>query len=37
VHHNPFSYVDGDIHEVKQYDIDYISIWKIKVNEIRYW
>jgi hypothetical protein len=45
VHHNPFSYIDGDIHEVKQYDIDYISTWEIKelihdlryVNEIRCW
>jgi hypothetical protein len=45
VHHDPFSYVGGDIHEVKQYDIDYISTWEIKehvhdlgyVNEIRCW
>jgi hypothetical protein len=45
VHHDPFSYVGGDIHEIKQYDIDYISTWEIKklvhdlgyVNKIRCW
>ena len=43
--HDPFSYIDGDIHEVKQYDINYIGTWEIKelvhdlgyVNEIRCW
>ena len=43
MHYDPFSYIDGDIHEVKQYDINYISTWEIKelvhdlgyVNEIR--
>jgi hypothetical protein len=28
VYYDPFSYVGGDIHEVKQYDIDYISTWE---------
>ena len=45
MHYDPFSYIDGDIHEVKQYDINYISTWEIKelvhdlgyVNEIRCW
>ena len=45
MHHDPFSYVGGGIHEVKQYDNDYISTWEIielvhdlgYVNEIRCW
>jgi hypothetical protein len=45
VRHNPFTYIDGDIHEVNGYDVDYLSLWEIKelvrdlgyVNDIKCW
>jgi hypothetical protein len=45
MHHNPFMYVGGDVHQVNGYDIDYLSLWKVKdivrdfgyVNDIRCW
>ena len=45
MHHNPFTYVGGDLHQVNGYDIDYLSLWEIKelvhdlgyMNDIRCW
>jgi hypothetical protein len=28
--HVPFSYVDGDVHDVPGYDIDFFSMWELK-------
>jgi hypothetical protein len=30
VRHNPFTYINGDIQQVNGYDVDYLSLWKIK-------
>jgi hypothetical protein len=46
VQHNlGFTYVGGLIDEVKDYDVDYLSVWEIEdlvrdlgyVNDLRYW
>jgi hypothetical protein len=45
VRHNPFTYIGGDIQQVNGYDVDYLSLWKIKelvhdlgyVNDIKCW
>ena len=45
VHHAPFIYVDGDVHDVLEYDIDFFSMWKLKelirdfgyVNDFKCW
>ena len=37
--HTPFSYVDGDIHDVPGYDVDFFNKWELKelVNDFKYW
>jgi hypothetical protein len=45
MHHMPFSYIGGDIHEVTGYDVDFFSMWKVKelvrdlgyLNDVRCW
>ena len=45
MHHTPFTYIGGDINQVNEYDIDYLSLWEVKelvcdleyVNDIRCW
>jgi hypothetical protein len=45
VRHAPFSYVDGDVHDVLGYDIDFFSMWELKelvwdfgyVNDFKCW
>jgi hypothetical protein len=28
--HVPFSYVDGDVHDVPGYDVQFFTMWKLK-------
>ena len=45
MHHTPFSYIGGDVHEVTGYDVDFFSMWEAKklvwdfkyVNDVRCW
>jgi hypothetical protein len=36
--HTPFSYVDGDVHDVPGYDFDFFNMWEFKelVRDFRY-
>jgi hypothetical protein len=45
MHHMPYSYVGGDVHEVTGYDVDLFSMWEVKelvrdlgyLNDVRCW
>ena len=30
MHHNPFTYIGGYLHQVNGYDIDYLNLWEIR-------
>ena len=30
VRHAPFSYVDGDVHDIPGYDVEFFSMWELK-------
>ena len=36
--HAPFSYIDGDVHDVQGYDVQFFTMWKLKqlVQDFRY-
>jgi hypothetical protein len=45
MHDTPFRYIGGDVHEVKGYDVDFLSMWEVKelvhglryLNDVRCW
>ena len=45
VRHAPFSYIDGDVHDVPGYDVQFFTMWELKelvwdfgyVNEFKCW
>ena len=45
MHYAPFSYIDGDVHDIPGYDVDFFSMWELKefvrdfgyVNDFKFW